>query len=391
MSASCLKLYGLACASAIVLAACGGGGGGYRGGVVAPTGYGVTTPMPTTMPMGGGAPTGTSYVATNLVSDLATGNSLYATSKADPNLINAWGVAFNPQAFVWVANAGTSTSTLYDGNGAPQSLVVAIPPGSAGAAMPTGIVFNGHQDFMVTKAGVSGASAFIFAGRAGTLSGWSPGVDTTNAVTVFDGGGSGTLYTGLAIASQGASDMLYAADFHNGKVDVFDSSFTKRPAAGFADQGLPAGYAPYGIQTINGRIYVSYARQDASGQNAQGGAGQGAVDVFDTSGNLVSRLIPTGSALNAPWGMAMAPADFGPFSGALLVANVGDGKVNAFNPTNGAMMGTLSMSDGNPVAIDGLHGIAFGNGLNNQPTNTLFFAAGPGGGAHGVYGRIDNR
>lgn len=385
MSASCLKLYGFACASAIALAACGGGGYGGGGGLA---GNGVA------MPMGGGAPTGMSYIATNLVSDLAAGNSLYASSKTDPNLINAWGVAFNPQAFAWVANAGTSTSTLYDGSGMPQSLVVAIPPGRAGPAMPAGIVFNGHQDFMVTSGGTSGPSVFIFAGRAGTLSGWSPAADPTHAVTVFDGGGTGTVYTGLAIGSQGSSDMLYAADFHNGRVDMFDSSFAKRAAAGgFADPALPAGYAPYGIQAMSGRIYVSYARQGGSALNAVAvaGVGQGAVDVFDTSGNLLNRLISPGSALNAPWGMAMAPADFGPFSGALLVANVGDGKINAFNPTNGALMGTLSMPDGNPVAIDGLHGIAFGNGLDSQPTNTLFFAAGPGGGEHGVYGRIDNR
>jgi uncharacterized protein (TIGR03118 family) len=272
MSPSCLKLYGLACASAIALAACGGGhhgGGGFAGFGTGPG-----------MGMGGGATTGTSYVPTNLVSDLPAGNALYGSSHTDPNLVNAWGVAFNPKAFVWVANAGSSTSTLYDGNGAPQSLVVAIPPGKAGAAMPTGIVFNGHQDFMVTQNGKSGASPFIFAGLAGTLSGWSPGVDLTHAVTVYDGSSTGTVYTGLAIASQGSSDFLYAADFHNAKVDIFDSSFTKLAAAGrFTDQALPAGFAPYGIQAIGGQIYVSYATQDAMTLTVVPGAGQGAVDV----------------------------------------------------------------------------------------------------------------
>jgi uncharacterized protein (TIGR03118 family) len=301
-------------------------------------------------------------------------------------------VVFNPKAFVWVTNSGTSTSTLYDGSGAPQSLVVSIPPGSAGSAMPTGIVFNGHQDFMVTENGISGASAFIFAGQAGTLSGWSPGVDQTHAVKVFDGAGTGTVYTGLALASQGASDFLYAADFHHATVDMFNANFTKVDVAGsFVDSALPAGYAPYGIQAIGGLIYVSYAKQDALARNAVAGAGQGAVDAFNTAGNLVKELIPPGSALNAPWGMALAPADFGPFSNALLVANFGDGKINAFNPTTGALMGTLSMADGNPIAIDGLHGIAFGNGIDNQPANTLFFAAGPGAGTQGVYGRIDNQ
>jgi uncharacterized protein (TIGR03118 family) len=154
---------------------------------------------------------------------------------------------------------------------------------------------------------------------------------------------------------------------------------------------LPAGYAPYGIQAIGDLVYVSYARQDAQTGVAVAGAGQGAVDVFDTAGKLVRQLVPPGGALDAPWGMAMAPAAFGAFGNALLVANVGDGKINAFDASTGAFLGTLSMADGNPVAIDGLHGIAFGNGIGDQSTNTLFFAAGPGGETHGVYGRIDIR
>jgi uncharacterized protein (TIGR03118 family) len=388
MSAHRLKLYGLACASTIVLAACGGGGGYSSGSSIGM--------LPPVMGTGGGNGTGAvnamRFTATNLVSDLPVASNPYASTNTDPHLVNAWGVAFNPQGFAWVANSGTSTSTLYDGNGMPQSLVVSIPPGTAGNAMPAGIVFNGHQDFMVTANGMTGASAFIFAGQAGTLSGWSPGVDQTHAITVFDGGASGTVYTGLAIATQGGADFLYAADFHHASVDVFNTAFTKVGATGgFVDSALPTGYAPYGIQAIGGLIYVAYARQDTTARVAVAGAGQGAVDTFDTSGNLVKRLIPLGSALDAPSGMAMAPAGFGPFGNALLVANAGDGKVNAFNPATGALMGTLSRADGNQITIDGLHGIAFGNGINNQPANTLFFAAGPSAGTHGVYGRIDNR
>ena len=145
------------------------------------------------------------------------------------------------------------------------------------------------------------------------------------------------------------------------------------------------------IQALGDRVYVAYAKQDTQARSAVAGAGLGVVDVFDTAGNMLQRLIPAGGQLNAPWGMAMAPAGFGTFSNALLVGNVGDGKINAFNPTTGAWMGALSSADGTPIAIDGLHGIAFGNGLNNQPTNTLFFAAGPAGGTHGAYGRIDSR
>jgi uncharacterized protein (TIGR03118 family) len=378
-----LKLYGFACASAIVLAACGGGGG-YSGGM-AP----VVAPPPAA---GGPAPAvmGKGFAATNLVSDLPVANMLYANANADPKLGDAWGVAFNPHAFVWVANRATSTSTLYDGAGVPQSLVVSLPPGVAGAARPTGIVFNGHSDFMVTANGMTGASAFIFAGQGGTLSGWSPGVDQTHAVMAFDGGNAGAVYTGLALASRGASDFLYAADFRHATVDMFDANFSK-VGGGFVDQSLPDGYAPYGIQAIGDQVYVSYARQGAQTGAAVAGAGQGAVDVFDTAGNLVKRLVTPGSALNAPWGMAMAPAAFGTVGNTLLVANVGDGRINAFDASTGALMGTLSTADGNPIAIDGLHGIAFGNGIGDQSTNTLFFAAGPGGGSHGVYGRIDIR
>ncbi|MBS0340133.1 MAG: TIGR03118 family protein [Proteobacteria bacterium] len=375
MNANRLKLCRLACAGTLFLAACGGGGYGGSG----------------TMP-GMGMVTGKSFAATTLVSDVPAGNSPYSNANTDPHLVKAWGVAFNPKGFVWVTNNGTSTSTLYDGTGVPQSLVVSIPAGGTGSALPTGIVFNDHQDFMVTRGGVSGASAFIFAGQGGTLSGWSPGIDMTHAITVFDGSGAGAVYTGLAIASRGGSDMLYAADFRHATVEMFDSSFMKVTVAeSFMDPAIPAGYAPFGIQAIGDLIYVSYARQDAQAFNAVAGAGLGAVDAFDTSGHLVRRVVAPGGPVDEPWGMAMAPASFGPFSNALLIANSGSGTIGAFNPVTGAFMGTLSTSTGSPITIDGLRGIAFGNGINSQPTNTLFFAAGPGDGTHGVYGRIDVR
>ena len=338
----------------------------------------------------GGISTAT-YAMTNLVSDTAA-PSPYVGTHADTHLVNGWGVAFNPTAFVWVANEGTSSSTLYDGNGVPQSLVVAIPGNSTGAGRPTGIVFNAQPDFNVTQGGVTGASAFIFAGEAGTISGWSPNVNRNNAVTVVDDAASGAVYTGLAIATSPSGHRLYAADFRHATVNQFDANFGRTGATtAFKDPSLPAGYAPYGIQAIGDRIYVAYARQDAQARSAVAGAGLGVVNVFDTAGAMIQRLIPAGGQLDAPWGMAMAPGDFGPFSNALLVANAGDGKINAFNATTGAFMGSLAATGGNPITIDGLHGIAFGNGLNSQPTNTLFFAAGPAGGTHGAYGRIDNK
>lgn len=329
-------------------------------------------------------PTITSTFATKtLVADQGTD-----AAHLDTHLINAWGIAFNPTAFVWVANNGTSTSTLYDGNGVPQSLVVAIPSGTAGAAAPTGIVYNGSSDFKVTQNGVTGASPFIFVGEAGTVSGWSPTVNRNNAVTAVDSGGN-AVYKGLAIGAYNSANYLYAADFHNNRVDVYDANWQKATLPGsFTDPNLPTGYAPFGIQTIGDRIYVAYAQRETGGNDDVKGAGLGIVDAYDTAGNMVKRLV-TGGALNAPWGLAMAPANFGDFSNALLVGNFGDGKINAYNPTTGAFIGTLQKTDHTPIVIDGLWGIAFGNGVNSQPTNTLFYTAGPGDEAHGAYGRID--
>ena len=369
--------HALAVACTLALAGCGGsgyGGSSYSGGSGGSGGgYGG----------GGNTPTGPAYVATGLVSD---GSS---TTYHDANLVDGWGIAFNPQGFVWITNNGTSTSTLYDGNGVPQQLVVKIPAGTAGNAASTGIVFNGTQDFKVSQSGVTAASPFLFVGEAGTLSGWSPSVNLNAAVTVYDGGSAGKVYKGLATGAQGTANFLYAADFHGAHVDVFDGNFNLvSVAGGFQDKTLPAGFAPFGIQAIGGQIFVAYAKQDSAAHDEVHGAGLGQIDVFDTSGNLIKTLV-TGGPLNAPWGMAVAPANFGPFSNALLVANFGDGKINAFDPTSGAFLGTLNKADGTPVVEDGLWGIAFGNGLNNQPVNTLFFTAGPAGESHGLYGRID--
>ncbi|HKX42951.1 MAG TPA: TIGR03118 family protein [Burkholderiaceae bacterium] len=332
------------------------------------------------------------YAVTNLVTDTNTSSNPYATSNVDTHLVNPWGIAFNPQGFVWVANNATSTSTLYDGNGMAQSLIVAIPAGTAGPGKPTGIVYNGTQSFVVSQGGLSGASRFVFAGESGTIAAWSPNVDLNNAIKVYDGASAGSIYKGLAIGSASGADRLFAADFHNAAVDTFDATFAKISAAGgFTDPNLPSGYAPFGIQVISGVVYVTYAKQDADAEDDVKGAGLGLVNTFDTAGHFLKRLITTGGALNAPWGIAMAPSNFGKFSGALLIGNFGDGRINAYDASTGALMGPLTKTDGNPIVVDGLWGIAFGNGINGQPTNTLFFAAGPADEAHGVYGRIDVR
>ena len=340
----------------------------------------------------------TVFAAKNLVADTASG-----AVTVDANLVNPWGIVFLPGAPVWVANNGTGTSTLYDGAGVPQPagtpLVVHLPPASGGAAFaPTGIVGNTTTDFVVTAGANSGTARFIFSGEGGMIAGWSPGVDPTNAVVMYTDTG-GALYKGLAVANNGSGNFLYATDFHNNKVDVFDATFTKQtPSATsftFQDPNLPAGYAPFGIQALDTgasgavQIYVTYAKQQPpDNRDNANGAGLGIVDIYDANGKFVKTLVGPGGALNAPWGVTLAPADFGTLSNTLLVGNFGDGKINAYDANSGAVMGTLGTSSG-PFAVPGLWGIAFGNDAHSQPHNTLFFAAGTNDEVNGSYGRID--
>jgi len=325
-----------------------------------------------------------SFTATALVSDGAL-----SAPHTDPNLKNAWGVAFNPKGFVWVADNGTHLATLYDGNGVPQSLVVTIPDGKNGSASPTGIVFNGTQSFNVTEHGKSGLAAFLFAGEGGTVTAWAPAVGPTNAFVMYDDGTGGAVYKGLALGANNGKNFLYATDFHNSKIDVFDTSFAKvAMPGGFTDPSIPAGFAPFGIQLIGSNLFVTYAKQDAAKHDDVAGAGLGMVDVFDTAGNLKQHFA-TGGALDAPWGIAQAPGNFGSLSGAILIGNFGDGTINAFNASSGQSMGSITDSNGKAIVEAGLWGIAFGNDLSNQPSTTLFFAAGPNDEADGVYGRID--
>ena len=316
------------------------------------------------------------YQVRNLVSDVAG-----AAEHTDPNLVNGWGVAFNPFGFVWVADNGTGVATLYDGDGNPQSLVVSIPGGR-----PTGIVFNGSNDFVVSKGTLSGPARFIFATEGGTIAAWAPNVDPTHAITVVPA--SGAIYKGLALGGDGTRFLIYATDFHNGKIDVFDKTFSPVSLpGGFADS-IPDTFAPFGIQNLGGSIYVTYAKQDKDREDDVPGRGEGIVNVFTASGKFVRR-IAKGGVLNAPWGLAIAPADFGGFSNMLLIGNFGDGTINVFDLSRGRFVGQLSTSDSRPITIPGLWGLAFGNGLLGQPTNVLFFAAGPDDEAHGLYGRID--
>jgi len=313
----------------------------------------------------------------------------------DANLVNPWGIVFAPGATVWVANNRTQTATLYDGTGLRQARVVHIPAGLDGAADPTGIVANGTTDFVVTHGSTSGPAKFIFAGEGGTITAWAPAVDGQNAFVEYDDGAGGAVYKGLAIASDASNvTRLYATDFHNNKVDVFDNTFHKvTVSGGFSDSTLPAGYAPFGIQALTVHdqtlIYVTYAKQDTAKRDNVVGAGLGLIDVYDAQGVLKSHLVAEGGKLNAPWGLALAPANFGTLSNLLLVGNFGDGAINAFDPSTGQSGGTLSDASGQPIVNPGLWGIAFGNGAHNQPSTTLYFAAGIAAGAGGLYGRID--
>jgi len=319
------------------------------------------------------------YAVTNLVSD-QEGKAL----TLDRTLVNAWGLAALPTSPWWVADNGTDASTIYKADGSKVPLTVGV------RAAPTGLVANSGTQFVVWHGQASGPALFIFSTETGKIRGWNPNVAPTEAVVAADRSKEGAVYKGLAIASTATGSWLYATDFHNARVDVFNGAFqlVHNPGA-FVDRDLPEGYAPFGIQNIGGAIFVTYAKQDETADDEVAGEGLGFVDMFDTSGKLLGHVASRGK-LNAPWGLAMAPASFGRFSGDLLVGNFGDGKINAYKLQDGKFTfdGQLWTHD-HALVIDGLWAIEFGNGAaNNGPTSTLFFTAGPDDEAHGLFGTV---
>ncbi len=336
------------------------------------------------------------YQVTYLVSN----STAISAQHTDATLVNAWGLAFNPQAYAWVSDDMTSTASLFDGNGNPPAsssgapASISIPVGASGIGLPTGIVYNSTTGFDISANGVTEPATFIFDTLGGSIEGWNDSVDPTSAVVVYNST-NGAQYTGLTMATDGNGNYyLYAADFKNDAIDVFNSNFQPVQVGGdFYDSAIPSGYAPYGIQNLpaaNGsaRIYVAYAQPSTSAQHVAIGSGLGYVAVFQWDGTLISTLVSQG-ALNAPWGLAIAPSNFGAMSGALLVGNFGNGAINAYNATTGASMGPLMLSSGQQLFVPGLWAIVFGNGQDSQPTNTLFFTGGPDTQTAGVYGRID--
>ena len=329
----------------------------------------------------------------NLFSDVP---GVARTTDTAGQLVNPWGIAFSSTGPFWISDNNSGLSTIYSGPPpiTQAGLVVTVPPAAGGTSgTPTGIVFNGTGLFSVTENGVSGSSFFIFATEDGTLSGWSPSVDLHNAVRVVDNslpGGVdhselGAVYKGLAIVTTAKGSFIYAANFRDRKVEVYDSNFAY--VKSFSDPSVPKNYAPFGIQAIGSKIYVTFAQQNDQKHDDVPGYGHGFVDVFGPHGQLLQRLISQGP-LNSPWGIALAPGNFGTFSNALLIGNFGNGWVNAFDPATGASLGFLEDSHSAPLAIDGLWGLAFGNGHSAGRTNELFFTAGIQGESHGLFGKL---
>jgi uncharacterized protein (TIGR03118 family) len=297
------------------------------------------------------------YQAVNLTSDLAG-----KAKHQDVLLKNPWGLAYSPGAPFWISDEASGYSTLYDGTGTPQSLQVKVPPATGTApGTPTGIVYNGSTEFKID----TWTSVFLFATLDGTISGWSAFEPTTALIGVKS---AGAVYTGLAITNKTSGNSLFAADAANNKVDIYNANFSL--TGSFTDPAIPAGFAPFGIQDINGQVYVSFA-------STTGGTG-GYIDIFSETGTLIKHFAH-GTPLNQPWGFAVAPSNFGTLSNTLLISNnTSTGTINGYNLTTGKLVGTIKNTAGKAIAINGLWGIEFGGGsTSNGKTNQLFYTAGP--------------
>jgi uncharacterized protein (TIGR03118 family) len=318
----------------------------------------------------------TAFQQTNLVSSVAG-----QAPVIDPNLRNPWGIALSSGSPFWIANQVSANATLYNGAGQPfpvgNPLIVSVPS-TGNPSGPTGVVFNSTTDFPIFNT-TGSAATFIFANRNGNIQSWNGSLGTTTVNNVL---GTGASYTGLTIGNNGTANFLYAANFANARIDVFNANFGGTSLGGnFTDPGIPNGFSPHNIQTLGGTVFVAY-------KNAASGGG--IVSAFSTNGNFLRRVTTNsaGGHLDAPWGLAIAPAGFGPFGGALLVGNEGDGHISAFDVLSGSFLGQISNALNQPIANPGLWGLTFGNGVNGGSPSTLYFTAGIQGETQGLFGSI---
>jgi uncharacterized protein (TIGR03118 family) len=315
------------------------------------------------------------------VNNLATDDqSVNSAQIADPGLKNGWGMSFGPTGPFWVSSNGAGTSVLYNVNPATQAtvkagLTVTIP--GAGTGNPTGQVFNGNNSSF-------NGNLFLFVSLDGTVSGWRPSLGTS-AETIVPGS-SANVYTGAAIGSVGRNGYLYAANFKAGTIDVHNGTTAQPSLTGsFTDPNLPDGYAPFNVQNLDGTLYVAYAQRDNMTGEEAAGPGLGVVDKFSLNGDFLGR-VASGGALNAPWGLAIAPSSFGAMAGDLLVGNFGDGHINIYDPATLMPLGQVMDASNQPVVIDGLWGISSGNDGMGGSSHLLYFAAGPNDETHGLFG-----
>jgi len=336
------------------------------------------------------------FVQTNLVSD-----GFLSAQTIDPNLVNPWGVSYPPKGPFWVSdnNSGAATNTpsvvtIYTGAGSPvtvaghTAITIAPPPGQTTSA-PTGQVFNvAGSGFDISNGTTKAPSVFIFATEDGTISGWNPVVNSGSSVIAVDNSnnGAGAVYKGLAIAKTDDGAFLFAANFRNGTVDVFNQQF--KQVNSFTDPRLPPGFAPFNVQVLDGHLFVTFALQDDAKHDDVAGAGNGFVDEFDLQGHLLHRVASHGP-LDSPWGLAIAPKSFGEFAGDLLVGNFGDGTIDVFDPhRNNHFLGKLLGPNGAPIVIGDLWALIPGNGGPNSDPNSIFFTAGVQNEAHGLFGSL---
>jgi len=316
------------------------------------------------------------YLQHNLVSDLPG-----VADKVDPNLVNPWGITATATSPFWVSDNHSGMITVYDTGGNPfpaaQPLVVTLPPAANGnnPSSPTAEIANDTGGFALAD---GKPASFLFVSEDGVVAAWNASAGGKANIMV-DNSTSGAVYKGAAVAISAAGPQLYAANFHDGTVDVFDTRFNLvKPAGGFWDPNIPAGFAPFNVQRIGRKLYVTYAMQSEDRHDDLAGAGNGFINVFDFDGNLLQRLASNG-ALNSPWAVVMAPANFGDFSYTLLVGNFGDGRINVYDSCSGEWLAALNDPAGNPISITGLWGMIFGNGHNGGDAATLYFTAGIAG------------